>query len=119
MKNVKTVRWYGSRSKKYINRFGSENALIYRIGRFVFTEEYKAEVRKGKRNKENISKKANRYGEKEDKDGEFKYTSRHILGIYSIAWKIQGSYPSRDDIDLINPSLVKKWTGIEIYILVL
>ncbi|KAJ4176398.1 hypothetical protein NW755_014439, partial [Fusarium falciforme] len=114
VKDVKTVGWSGGRFKGYINMYGKKSAARYRLERSAFPAEYEDNPPEN----EKASNPKNRYGDELADSGKFKYTKRHIRGIFGVAWKAAGSRVSRHDLDCINPDLVDNWRGVPTYVLI-
>ncbi|KAJ4157478.1 hypothetical protein NW754_009121 [Fusarium falciforme] len=114
VKDVKTVGWSGGRFTGYINMYGKKSAARYRLERSAFPAEYEDNRPKN----EKVSNPNNRYGDKLSDSGKFKYTKRHIRGIFGVAWKAAGPRVSRHDLDCINPDLVDNWRGVPTYVLI-
>ncbi|KAH6883885.1 hypothetical protein B0T10DRAFT_463250 [Thelonectria olida] len=114
VKDVKTVGWSGGRFTGYINMYGKKSAARYRLGRFAFPADYEDSQPKH----EKVSNPNNRYGDELLDNGKFKYTKRHIRGIFGVAWKGSGVGVSRDDLDCINPDIVQNWRNSPTYVLI-
>ncbi|KAJ4322074.1 hypothetical protein N0V84_005012 [Fusarium piperis] len=114
VKDVKTVGWSGGRFTGYINMYGKKSAARYRLERSAFPAEYEDSPPKD----EKVSNPKNRHGDELLDSGKFKYTKRHIRGIFGVVWKTAGLGVSRRDLDCINPDLVDNWRGIPTYVLI-
>lgn len=102
---VKTVGWLGGWGTRYINMHGSKSAPTYRIEEYCYPPNYEDEKHTTYQ-KQNVSNQENRYGEKME-NGKYKYTGRHILGIYGVAWT-RNLDVSPHELDSIDPQRKKK-----------
>jgi hypothetical protein len=83
-KDVKTLGWFGGRSRGFINRYGKKSAAIYRLGDFAFPLQYERDVKDKKKEHEKVSNPENRNGDMK-KGGEFVYTKYDMEDIYRVA----------------------------------
>ncbi|GAB1319511.1 Chromo domain-containing protein [Madurella fahalii] len=113
-KDAKTVGWTSGRSTDFINMHGKKSAARYRIERSAYPAEYEDNLPA----EEKVSNPKNRYGDERLDNGKFKYTKRHIRGIFGVAWKSAGTRTSRNDLDDINPDLVNNWRNTITYVLI-
>ncbi|EXK83420.1 hypothetical protein FOQG_12282 [Fusarium oxysporum f. sp. raphani 54005] len=114
VKGVKTVGWSGGRFTGYINMYGKKSVARYRVERSSFPAQYEDSLPK----EEKVSNPVNRHGDELKDNGKFKYTKRHIRGIMAVAWKPVGLGVSRNDLDCINPDLVRDWKRVPTYVLI-
>jgi hypothetical protein len=117
MKDAETVGWArpSGRTTLYINQYGKKNAARYRLEKFAQSAEYEDKPPQD----HNVSNSVKRIDNEKRADGSWKYTKRHIKGIFGVAWKVSSTGKDReDDLDLINPDLVTKWTDVPSYILI-
>ncbi|KAL9082814.1 MAG: hypothetical protein Q9165_008773 [Trypethelium subeluteriae] len=96
---VETLGWIGGVAKQYVNRYGPKNAARYRIDDFSDSAEYNDPMDK------KISVQTNRLGDVLDEStGKFKYTKRHIRGLYGVAWKgMEDIDDAAEDLRLLDP----------------
>ncbi|KAF4448242.1 hypothetical protein F53441_8328 [Fusarium austroafricanum] len=113
-KDVKTVGWSGGRFTGYINMYGKKSAARYRLERSAFPAQYEDSPLKD----EKVSNPKNRNGDELLDSVKFKYTKRHIRGIFRVAWKSTGPGVSWHDLDCINPDLVDNWRSVPTYVLI-
>jgi hypothetical protein len=109
----KTVGWVTrfSKQKLYINMYGPKNSARYRLEPYADSELYDDPPEK------DFSNADNRHGD--EKSGKaFKYTKRHIKGIFGVAWKHDTEIPEVENLDLIDPEQVKSWRHMPTYILI-
>jgi hypothetical protein len=92
---------------------GKKSHARYRIEK----DAYPADYEKSRPRDENVSNQHNRMGDTRDDDGKPMYTKRHILHIWAVAWGT-GRDASEDDLDAINPELVRNWRSVRTYVLI-
>ena len=80
-KNAETVGWSGGRSMLYINQYGKKSAARYRLEKYAQPPEYEDDPPEAQK----VSNPKNRLGDERLDNGKFKYTKRHIRGIYGVA----------------------------------
>lgn len=114
-KDAETVGWTGGRSTLFINRYGAKNAARYRLEKFAQPPEYEDDPPM----LQMVTNPKNRLGDERLDNGKYKYTKRHILGIYGVAWNTLGAGGHRyNDVEEINPDLIEKWTKVRTYVLI-
>ncbi|KAM0321510.1 hypothetical protein ACHAQA_010078 [Verticillium albo-atrum] len=102
-----TVGWgTGKSGTFYINRQGKKGASKYRLESLAESAEYE-DREKNDEDPHKVTNSENRYGDKKLPNGKWKYTKRHIIGIWGVAWECPVG--CMDDLDLINPDQVDKW----------
>ncbi|KAM0272844.1 hypothetical protein ACHAQH_008558 [Verticillium albo-atrum] len=105
--HIETVGWgQGKTGTFYINRHGKKGASKYRLESLAESAEYE-DREKNDEDPHKITNSENRYGDKKLSNGRWKYTKRHIIGIWGVAWECPVG--CKDDLDLINPAEVDKW----------
>lgn len=112
--NVETVGWAGGRFTGFVNMYGKKSAARYRLERFAFPAKYEDDLPK----EQKVSNPKNRYGDERSDNGKYRYTRRHIRGIFGVAWKGASQGISRGDLDRINPDLVNSWRDTPTYVLI-
>ncbi|KAH7363526.1 hypothetical protein B0T11DRAFT_329497 [Plectosphaerella cucumerina] len=107
---VETVGWGNvKRTTYYINRYGKKGASRYRMEMLADSAEYE-ERTKNDADPQKVSNPNNRYGDKKLFSGHYKYTKRHIIGIWGVAWEGADAGACMDDLDRIDPAKVTdKW----------
>ncbi|KFA66736.1 hypothetical protein S40285_09490 [Stachybotrys chlorohalonatus IBT 40285] len=115
-KDGETVGWIGrgTRSTKFINRYGKKSAAIYRLDKHAYSLDYEEDPPID----QCFSMTKNRYGDKKTENDKLMYTRRHILDIFGIAWRAAGPCPSSQDLDLIDPSKGPNWREVPTKILI-
>ncbi|KAM0274361.1 hypothetical protein ACHAQH_007927 [Verticillium albo-atrum] len=104
---IETVGWgKGKTGTFYINRHGKKGASKYRLESLAESAEYE-DREKNDEDPHKVTNSENRYGDKKLPNGKWKYTKRHIIGIWGVAWECPVG--CKDDLDLINPDEVDKW----------
>ncbi|KAM0321856.1 hypothetical protein ACHAQA_009861 [Verticillium albo-atrum] len=105
--HIQTVGWgKGQTGTFYINRHGKKGASKYRLESLAESAEYE-DREKNEEDPHKVTNSENRYGDKKLPNGKWKYTKRHIIGIWGVAWECPVG--RGDDLDLINPDVVDKW----------
>lgn len=113
-----SVAWANESGRKlFLNRFIYKNkkgVARYRLCESAASEKYETSPPAHM----NASSSANRCGDERLASGGPKYTRRHIRAILGVAWKCDGLEPDRDDLNPIDPDLVKSYRGVRTYVLV-
>ncbi|KAM0321480.1 hypothetical protein ACHAQA_010094 [Verticillium albo-atrum] len=105
--HMQTVGWgKGQTGTFYINRHGKKGASKYRLESLAESAEYE-DREKNEEDPHKVTNSENRYGDKKLPNGKWKYTKRHIIGIWGVAWECPVG--CGDDLNLINPDVVDKW----------
>ncbi|KAM0278408.1 hypothetical protein ACHAQH_005163 [Verticillium albo-atrum] len=105
--HIQTVGWgKGQTGTFYINRHGKKGASKYRLESLAESAEYE-DREKNDEDPHKVTNSENRYGDKKLPNGKWKYTKRHIIGIWGVAWECPVG--CGDNLDLINPDVVDKW----------
>ncbi|EGY20839.1 uncharacterized protein VDAG_02363 [Verticillium dahliae VdLs.17] len=85
--HIQTVGWgQGKTGTFYINRHGKRGASKYRLESLAESAEYE-EREKNDEDPHKVTNSENRYGDKKLPNGKWKYTKRHIIGIWGVAWE--------------------------------
>ncbi|KAG7103692.1 hypothetical protein HYQ44_017780 [Verticillium longisporum] len=82
------------------------SASKYRLESFAESAEYEERERNDE-DPYKVTNSENRYGDKKLPSGKWRYTKRHIIGIWGVAWACP--IGCQNDLDLINPDIVDKW----------
>ncbi|KAM9875998.1 hypothetical protein VDGL01_09901 [Verticillium dahliae] len=112
--HIQTVGWgQGKTGTFYINRHGKRGASKYRLESLAESAEYE-EREKNDEDPHKVTNSENRYGDKKLPNGKWKYTKRHIIGIWGwpttyvlIMWDIEGE---RKKVWETRSSLRSRWT---------
>ncbi|KAM0490992.1 hypothetical protein ACHAPB_009214 [Verticillium nonalfalfae] len=104
--HFQTVGWGRGTTTFYINRHGRKSASKYRLESFAESAEYEERERNDE-DPYKVTNSENRYGDKKLPSGKWRYTKRHIIGIWGVAWACP--IGCQNDLNLINPDIVEKW----------
>jgi hypothetical protein len=109
-----TVGWTSGRSTQFINMHGKKSRARYRLETSAYPLQYEDKLPPS----ENVSHPKNRYGDMRLDNGKHKYTKRHVLQIFGVAYKSTGTTVSSRDVESIRPKEGRSWRTTPTYVLI-